>query len=270
MRPFSLVAGGLCLAWLSASLAQTPSSTVSITQEGFAHPGGLGKIHVSVDFVDADGVLGASIPILFDTNSMTAISAFPIGELLATNAGAGPDFFNWTPRDQGMLVGYITELIPPTTILHAPGEVFTATFFVEPTQAGAAIPLVVEGIPGLSPPLGYDVILQLPDGSVVEAPTTSIGLDLNISNQFPFMRGDANANGARDLVDAVHTLEFMFLGTPPLCLSAIDADASGTVSLVDTLLILDHLFGTGTPIAEPYAECGGDQVGLPCANTTCP
>jgi len=259
------------IAWLAlCGVAFSQTSSVSITQEGFAHPGGLGKIHVSVDFVDADGVLGASIPILFDTNSMTAISAFPIGELLATNAGAGPDFFNWTPRDQGMLVGYITELIPPTTILHAPGEVFTATFFVEPTQAGAAIPLVVEGIPGLSPPLGYDVILQLPDGSVVEAPTTSIGLDLNISNQFPFMRGDANQNGEIDLVDAVRTLEVMFLGAPPECIAAVDANDSGDLTLTDTMTVLDYLFASGTPLPEPTAECGGDQTGLDCNEAVCP
>jgi len=259
------------VAWLllvSSALAQ--DATVSLAQDGLAHPAGLGKVRVSVAGSGAPGVLGASLPILFDSAALEPISAFPIGTLLDTNSGAGPDFFNWVPRDEGMLVGYITQLIPPASTLQAPGEVVQVVFFVKPTQAGATIPLLIEEVPGLSPPMGYDVILQLADLSAFEVPVLPATSQLLVSNQFSFVRGDANQNGAIDLVDAVRTLEVMFLGATAECTAAVDANDSGDLTLVDTMTVLDYLFASGTPLPEPTTECGGDQTGLDCNETVCP
>jgi hypothetical protein len=260
------------LLWFSGSIVQgqDPTSTVTVTQDGLAHPGGLGKVRVAIDHTLSDGILGASIPILFDTTRLTAISSFPIGELALVNGGAGPDYFNWSPRDQGMLVGFITELIPPAANLQASGDSFEVVFFIEPTEAGQTVPLLVLGIPQQSPPLGYDVILQLPGGATFEAPVSQVTSALVVDDQLPFLRGDANANGERDLVDVIHILEFLFLSTPPSCEAAIDANGSGATNITDAILLLDHLFVTGTPLSDPFADCGGDQVGLPCATTNCP
>lgn len=82
-----------------------------------------------------------------------------------------------------------------------------------------------------------------------------------------FIRGDANADGARDVSDAVAVLEHLFrAGAPPACMAAADANDDGSVDVVDPVWLLGHLFGLGWTIAEPASECGPDPTedGLGC------
>ena len=78
-----------------------------------------------------------------------------------------------------------------------------------------------------------------------------------------FRRGDADANGAASITDAIVILGSLFLGTGPLsCLDAADADDSGGVDLTDAVFLLAHLFQAGAPPPAPGPEaCGRDLSG---------
>ncbi len=74
---------------------------------------------------------------------------------------------------------------------------------------------------------------------------------------FNFLRGDAGATGRLDIADAIHVLNYLFLGgEPPACPGAADVDASGELNLGDPVTILNYLFLGGNPPAPPAPDCG--------------
>ncbi|MBI4600885.1 MAG: SBBP repeat-containing protein [Planctomycetes bacterium] len=82
----------------------------------------------------------------------------------------------------------------------------------------------------------------------------------------PFLRADANADGQRNLTDAVFTLLALFQGGPqPTCLDAADSNDDGALNLTDPVYTLTFLFRGGPPPPSP-AQCGGDPTedGLRC------
>jgi uncharacterized delta-60 repeat protein len=84
----------------------------------------------------------------------------------------------------------------------------------------------------------------------------------------PFLRGDADASGVRDISDAAFILGHLFLGeAPPPCLAAADVDRDGTVALTDAIFLLRFLFLGGPPPPEPFLACDespGER--LPCGS----
>jgi len=80
-----------------------------------------------------------------------------------------------------------------------------------------------------------------------------------------YRRGDANADGAMDLSDAVAILSFLFLGTGDLpCRDAADVDATGFLELTDAVYLLQFLFLSGLPPPPPVQACGS-ALTLGCA-----
>ena len=76
-----------------------------------------------------------------------------------------------------------------------------------------------------------------------------------------FERGDANADGSRDLSDALTILLFLFDGTAsPTCLDALDVDDTGDVVLTDPIFLLRFLFLGGAPVPAPVGSCGTDPT----------
>jgi len=77
-----------------------------------------------------------------------------------------------------------------------------------------------------------------------------------------FMRGDANADGKRDIADAIRVLGYLFGGgtTQLGCLDAADANDEGKVDIADAIKILGHLFALAGPLPEPFAACGADPT----------
>jgi hypothetical protein len=88
-----------------------------------------------------------------------------------------------------------------------------------------------------------------------------------------FIRGDANGDGEVNVTDAYHVVLHAFEGEPVRCVRALDTDASGSVDLVDTFLLLTHLFGGRIAPAAPFPECsrvgGFLEYELPCEESTC-
>ncbi len=91
----------------------------------------------------------------------------------------------------------------------------------------------------------------------------------------PFVRGDANNDGAVDIGDAIFTLGFLFSqGTPPTCMDAADSNDDGAVDIGDAIYTLAFLFSNGAPPPPPFPAAGLDPTtgapdvlvcGDPCA-----
>ncbi|MBN1422609.1 MAG: hypothetical protein JXP34_27780 [Planctomycetes bacterium] len=76
-----------------------------------------------------------------------------------------------------------------------------------------------------------------------------------------FLRGDANADDAIDLADAVFVLMFIFAKGPvPPCLDAADGNDSGGIDIGDAVAILDHLFAKAGPLPDPFEGCDADPT----------
>jgi hypothetical protein len=83
----------------------------------------------------------------------------------------------------------------------------------------------------------------------------------------PFIRSDANADGATDIGDGVCVLAYLF-GSPgdtcedriTQCNDVADANDDGGVDLGDGIYILQYLFVSGPMIPEPYPGCGTDST----------
>lgn len=82
-----------------------------------------------------------------------------------------------------------------------------------------------------------------------------------------FIRGDAGADGALGVDDAIVALRFLFsAGERPSCEKAADVNDDGEVDIVDPILTLLHLFASAPPPGPPHPGCGVDPTedGLPC------
>lgn len=78
-----------------------------------------------------------------------------------------------------------------------------------------------------------------------------------------FVRGDANADRATDISDAIFVLDFLFLGgaAPPRCRDAGDVNDSGSIDVSDAVAMLAALFQGGPPIPAPFPAPGRDPTG---------
>lgn len=76
----------------------------------------------------------------------------------------------------------------------------------------------------------------------------------------PFLRGDSDGSFSVELTDAVHTLNFLFLGGPRLpCEDAADSNDDGRIGVDDPIQILNRLFLRADPLPPPGDErCGID------------
>lgn len=92
-----------------------------------------------------------------------------------------------------------------------------------------------------------------------------------------FRRGDANADGSVNLLDAIVLLNYLFVpgSNVPPCLDSADATDDGSVNLLDAVRVLNYLFvaGSPAPTAPGPTMCGPDVVAdaLPvCVYSACP
>ena len=75
-----------------------------------------------------------------------------------------------------------------------------------------------------------------------------------------FIRGDANSDGKVNLSDAICALSFLFLGegpcAAPRCLSALDADDTGTILLSDPIRTSGRSSSVDRPRRRPSPNRG--------------
>ena len=147
---------------------------------------------------------------------------------------------------------------------------FFSLLFVEYTVSTDACPAIGAG--NVATAMEFTEELGQPDFPAVEINVTAghVPVDVNVIStnavigcqEAPaFRRGDANADGNRNLIDAVFILERLFGGgDEPPCVKSADANDNGTINLTDAVYLLNFLFGGGAPPTAPFAECGQDPT----------
>lgn len=77
-----------------------------------------------------------------------------------------------------------------------------------------------------------------------------------------FKRGDADADGAVTLADAIFLLSCLFVrDVVPDCPDAADANDDGRLDITDPVMVLIHLFTDAGLMPPPEGECGEDPHG---------
>lgn len=104
----------------------------------------------------------------------------------------------------------------------------------------------------------------LQGGVVISGPPTPVDISR------PFVRGDANIDGAVDLGDSIRILDYLFPTGPSIdvasllpCLDAGDLNDDETVDIADTIYLLAFLFSGGAPPPAPFDACAVDPTSPP-------
>ena len=124
-------------------------------------------------------------------------------------------------------------------------------------DAGTAAGAPASDLDGTARPCGAGV-----DMGALEAGSCATG-------DTEFRRGDANADGAFDIADAIYILGYLFAkGPEPRCTKTADPNDDGAVNIADAIYLLGHLFARGAAPAEPFDACGTDATtdDLSCAS----
>jgi len=111
----------------------------------------------------------------------------------------------------------------------------------------------------IAPPAGvrsYTVVAR--DAIGCEAPSEPAEIEVPVG--LLLRRGDVDASGGIDIVDAVELLRGLFVpGTVLACSDAGDFNDSGHLEITDAISLLSHLFAAGPAPAPPVGDCGVDQ-----------
>src|SRR5512142_1302592 len=86
-------------------------------------------------------------------------------------------------------------------------------------------------------------------------------LPVLISADTKFIRGDANADGKKDIADAIQIVYFVALSGPAsTCQKAADLDDNGAIELSDAVYFLNWYFLNKTAPKAPFPACGTDPT----------
>ena len=101
--------------------------------------------------------------------------------------------------------------------------------------------------------VGDAFFTELPYGPLVERYTASCLEGI-------FIRGDANADLALDISDAVAALGYLFLGAAAPCRDALDSDDNGSIDISDPIFLLSFVFQGGPEPPPPFPGPGTDPT----------
>jgi hypothetical protein len=93
------------------------------------------------------------------------------------------------------------------------------------------------------------------------------------NNPEEFIRGDGNVDGLINIGDAIFGLNYLFGGTPSICLDAQDTNDDGSIDIGDPISTLGFLFSGGESPSAPFPGCGEDPTSdtLNCSGpASCP
>ncbi len=136
---------------------------------------------------------------------------------------------------------------------------------------GTAVVFRARGIPGRLACEEADVFLvqtgvelQLPDRFLILPQSGECDGSVAEPVDFPFRRGDSDADGSIMVNDGTHVLNFLFNGGgEPNCEDAGDVNDDGSLSLDDAIHLFNYLFLGGAPPRPPLESCGEDPTAEP-------
>ncbi len=239
-------------------------------------------VDVVVRLNNESDVQGFQCAITWDANLFTFVNTHTSGtDVESILSPDSIEFFTYTNQDDmGSSVGWaacaaIFDFSPPFTgHTLAPGsENSVVKFQLESIADNSLVGScsTVSMVNGLgSPPINNILTIN----GVSNLPELSGG-DICFSNSAPFIRGDANSDGAENLADAIFLISYFFTdGSNPACTSSADANADLKVDIGDAIFLINHQFLNGSSPSSPYPNCGGDPLGsggLGCSNfSACP
>ena len=177
-----------------------------------------------------------------------------------------------------------TEVLNPENILGVP-EFLTIVF-------DGDLPVLLEdgGEGGGGVTARYVRITRLPDtdlsggaGNDDEATVLSLGEVVVLEGSCddpppppgvgPFIRGDCDQDGQRNLTDGIYLLNFLFLGGPaPSCSAACDVNSDASLNITTAVFLFNFLFLGGPAPVAPSPDCGTSNLGtdleIGCENPT--
>ncbi|MCA8958896.1 MAG: lamin tail domain-containing protein [Planctomycetes bacterium] len=207
-----------------------------------------------------------SVGVEIGSPSITVQSVDAVGTVAATADLVLPSFDAST-----FAVGVVIDLTPPTDALLPPGvdvPLIRALVDVDPAAVvGGFVPITTASDVG---PLAVDSVFVAPGGTSILP--VLVASTFEIIPGVPFIRGDANDDGAFDLGDPVHILGVLFSGgAPTTCPKASDANDDGFLDISDPIFMLNALFTGGLLPPAPYPACGIDPTEdtLECNDSSC-
>lgn len=206
---------------------------------------------------------GYTVVLEFDPAVLTVDAISTLG----TDAGAlGAEFEVPTiDNTAGVVIhAVIIDFLPPYAGLALPpgsGDTIAAgTFSVDAAASGTTSLAPTDGLG--SPPTDNTFVsggLSYPPSLV--AGTVTIGSGPPPPSDPPFIRGDANRDGAVDVSDGTTVQNWIAgLAAEPPCLDAADANDDGTVDISDSVYLFDFLFSGGSAPPSPYPLAGSDPT----------
>jgi hypothetical protein len=225
----------------------------------------MGVLHRSTSITPVSVVVGQA---LIDLNGTTTdqIPAFMNVNLSPTLPAGDPTAVGgWTV---GMVLDFDLSVVTrlPAAVNQ---ELLVATYGIVPTASAGTSTLEGSSLLG-TPPVSLLAVLSVAGDPIEVAISPAPGV-ITIQNA-PFMRGDVDSSGSVSLVDGVLLLYRMF-GLQPLgsCADAEDINDDGIVGLQDAVTLFQYMFSGTTP-PQTLGVCGDDPTStdtLGCAVSTC-
>ncbi len=240
---------------------------------------------VSFFINDATGQPGESVQVPVSMANSEPVQAFSLAfsfegaslffeEVLIEGTAASAADYLFFEADQSLAcAGVVMSGGEEAKVLEAgeSREIARIRFTIKDQPAGVYIPVDFEDevmigafpVRNLATIDNADVYPDLLEGGMIEVIVPSV----------PFLRGDANVDGAVNIADPITVLSYLFSGYDASCLDALDADDSGTIESIgkngdkainvsDAIYLLQYLFNSGEPPAPPFngTSCGEDPT----------
>ena len=241
----------LCFASLASPIEAQLDYTLSIEDRLVPPQGEEFEIDVILDSTQGSDVNGWGYGVCHDSAALQVLSVEAPESIVALN-GFPPwvEIYELYPDGHAVAVvligtGFYTPF-PPSV-----GSLTTATY-THSLPAGSTTELFFCETLG-APPFAIGINVG---GSYFADANIDSG-ELTVLPDDPWIRGDANDDGAVDLGDGIFLLNELLLGgSVGNCFAAKDANADQVLDLSDALFIFDALFLGGASPPPPFPECG--------------
>lgn len=248
----------ICYAFLVPGIVSGQSASLTITgTEGFADTLATTMIHLTSD----EEIHGFSCGVTHDPTILSIPDSDNIRQapvLSDLNNGTGPDFFNVNiapANGAGFTLACVTDLFAPFEQIPIATDLLLleVDYLIDgAAPVGTLTPIEFADTLG-SPPVQTVMVLQLEE----VVPATAGGTIL--VTEPLFLRGDLDQSGTLSLIDGVLLLyRVSGLEPPGNCKDSDDINDDGLLTIGDAVYLFQYLFINGDPIPSPTGVCGPD------------